>query len=358
MLTKFITVLSKTTEFSFTFLLFCLLICIPIKAGIYQDDAFHEQGEDIIGDSFNVSNDKDFEIIKEAYHGSFSPEDDLLFKECFGENAEIIPIFKVYQCSMIWDIYGYGLDDIQHTLKRASKTVYAIGVNTDDYYNKYPFFYAYRNPASQLVYSVDLDGLTTRHFVDFENNFDEIFNSTKTTAQLDNPELIKAYFIIDEWERVIIYCHTNYGNYIYCNLFTSKDLCFLFPIEDFITALHSVENRKDRSFFHSQNFVNETLFECIPLDTIISYVVGGEEALKEEYPNYATLYTPNSPLAEQPTDTPTESLPSATETEPLEIDVAKPFDVFNLLFFVETAVVVVGAVIFTVICFKKKRIKQ
>jgi hypothetical protein len=132
----------------------------------------------------------------------------------------------------------------------------------------------------------------------------------------------------------------------------------LFPIEDFITALHSVENRKDRSFFHSQNFVNETLFECIPLDTIISYVVGGEEVLKEEYPNYATLYTPNSPLAEQPTDTPTESLPTATETEPLEIDVAKPFDIFKLLFFVETAVVVVGALILTVIYFKKKRIKQ
>ena len=58
------------------------------------------------------------------------------------------------------------------------------------------------------------------------------------------------------------------------------------------------------------------------------------------------------------TEAPTETLPSATETEPLEIDVAKPFDVFKLLFFVETAVVVVSAVIFTVIRFKKKRIKQ
>ena len=88
------------------------------------------------------------------------------------------------------------------------------------------------------------------------------------------------------------------------------------------------------------------------------YVVGGQAAIDELYPNF----TPDEFLpvksTEKVTEQPPETIPSATETEPIIIDIVKPFNVFKLLFFVETAIVVVGAVIFTVIRFKKKRIKQ
>ena len=213
------------------------------------------------------------------------------------------------------------------------------------------------------------------HHFDYSNlhqnisNPKELFLSADITKEIAQTEIKNIYCFNDYAYQKYIWYDTADGQYIcFMSRSTDSNLEFIFPVD----VLKKIMTKQDNILKHLSNYSIDYNTLTIMLEGVISptfilsvlrdnnpaqYVVGGQATLDQLYPGYE----PNEFLpvtTEKATEQPTETLPLSTETEPLEIDVAKPFDVFKLLFFVETAVVVVGAVIFTVIRFKKKRIKQ
>ncbi|MBE6594009.1 MAG: hypothetical protein E7642_08505 [Ruminococcaceae bacterium] len=305
-------------------------------------------------DSLDVKSDPDFELILgdlDAYWEIY-PEDYEGTKEDLGGDFSMVPLYKVFFGNDILRIMSdNSTANISSALKGTYKIVYAtkpvlIGDDVCEPYGATAYFY--RDPTTQTTFAIDNN---FEVYEDFLKNYKTIFSSANVTKDLDTLELSNVYFFADDYQKAIIYCVTNHGNYIYfSHRGTNGKLEFVFPEKEFSEMLYRIlkTNGNDCSFSE---------LDCLsstPYSQLSQFLVGGEEALKEKYPDYATLYNP-SPVA---TEQPSETLPSATETEPIIIDIVKPFNVFKLLFFVETAVVVVSAVIFTVIYFKKKRIKQ
>lgn len=202
------------------------------------------------------------------------------------------------------------------------------------------------------------------------SNPKELFLSADITKEIAQTEIKNIYCFNDYAYQKYIWYDTADGQYIcFMSRSTDSNLEFIFPVD----VLKKIMTKQDNFLKHLSNYSIDyntiiTMKEGVISPTFIlsvlrdnnpaQYVVGGQATIDELYPNF----TPDEFLpvksTEKVTERPSETLPSATETEPLEIDIAKPFDVFKLLFFVETAVVVVGALILTVIRFKKKRIKQ
>ncbi|MBE6594010.1 MAG: hypothetical protein E7642_08510 [Ruminococcaceae bacterium] len=230
--------------------------------------------------------------------------------------------------------------------------------------------------VDRIDQEIDFSATSPYHHFDYGSlyqnvsNPKELFLSADITKKIAQTEIKNIYCFNDYAYQKYIWYDTADGQYIcFMSRSTASNLEFIFPVDVLKKILTERNNiLGNLSNYNIDHNTITTMNEgVIRLDLILTvlrdnnpakYVVGGQAAIDELYPNF----TPDEFLpvksTEKVTEQPPETIPSATETEPIIIDIVKPFNVFKLLFFVETAIVVVGAVIFTVIRFKKKRIKQ
>ena len=207
----------------------------------------------------------------------------------------------------------------------------------------------------------------------FMENPKEALTSAEITKQFADDIDIEYIFCFQDSGAAVIYCVTNHGDYIYYSPENRADnqLSFVFTVEGFEYMLKEVANRisiyRHLSYDTCWNILtdNDPSFKHIigayEKDEIMPHIVGGESAntsynIKDS--DYGKYLTASNISTQTPPDS-TEQKPTDAVGKPIEPPTdEKREQIFTVLFFAETAVIIVTVATGSIFFVRARKRKQ
>ena len=361
-------------------------LCDEIYSYCYLDDEFSY--DTVIQDSYYVPED-DIEVIRlqealDRYCEYSEGRDERII------DAEASIYFRTFRGDVLDGFYTAGTSTIfgsvPNTIHRilsmcdqvyysnSWKTVFRtyskdgssqIGEETNIDYNR-----VWINPINDKISN---DG-TSDAVEAFLKNPEGMLTSAEITKPFaDGIEIIYTFAFIDESAN-LVYCVTNYGDYVYFVSdfnYSVKNPQFIFPADTFKSMLREMAWKYANTYkkgYHADDVweivrsqlqsINCTkkLLNYYTKEEILPYVVGGEEALaaigieSTEYGKALIVKNTKSPQVDD------SNIPADNEETKEEDQITN--NIFAVLFITETALVVVALSAFVVILALRERTKR